>query len=585
MSSRKQSSQPTISEKLAAPSSRLTPTVRAGYADSYQHTRPGEVGFDRQAGASMGSLARSLALFDRTLMPVLEQRMDSKIERDVAAGRVRFSENVDENKNRMDWKEAAEKNPELGSFNPYLARGYEEARLESMGLAADKNVKDKFEQSGLKNSTDPQAVAAWTEEAYAKERQSMGLAAYPDKLLMAKHYTQLEARSKANLLSTHSQYVRAQQEDLTAQQYTSLSLEHLRAMTDPVRGGGDVNDPHRRESILGQFSATVALNVQRATENGVSNKKAPEMAANAFFTAYHETKNTAYLDAMKNFPVNGSPLSSYPGITQKVEALKRQNVEEYRADQRWAIYKENQRIQMEQRKIPGVVYTFVQDNPERAPTSQDMDALGISKDNRILFLQNYNKLREATYESYDNSPETRETQASIQLSVAMGLMGPEEVMPYYVAGGSSWKGIYEGAIKNTTDEGKLFNESLSKEMKSVFGLYSRRTGDDLDSAFNELSMMTQGGIPKAKLVDMLGEGAAAALTFYDVYTHLWKAEKQKSGKVDSVRNTELVWQAKDKVNSMIKDSLPSSSGIGSVQAPATIQPPVNTSIIQLEPNN
>lgn len=68
----------------------------------------------------MEILARSLSRLDSSLVPALERINDRNIERAVTQGAELYAQNTDLDKNRKNWKDFVEENPQDSPYNPYL---------------------------------------------------------------------------------------------------------------------------------------------------------------------------------------------------------------------------------------------------------------------------------------------------------------------------------------------------------------------------------------------------------------------------------------------------------------------------------
>lgn len=467
---RAQSSIPTIREELTT-QTKLSPTIRSQSNYSYDEARAGYVERSYNAGGQWEGLARALSGFDKNLSAVLEHRMDKKIEEEVAAGRVLFAEDSDENKNKLGWKGFTEKNPQYQGDNPWLERGYEAARLGGLGFDLEKTLADDFVQSGMINEIDPKKVSAHVDEQIATFRKEQGLDAYPDKLFLAQNYTVMEAKVKQGLYAQHSQYVRAQQEERTSQQYTDLALKGVDALLDPARGGGNPADPYQSESIEQRINMTIAANTQEALSHGVRDTKGPEIMANMYLTAYHKTKNPAFLNAMQKAEINGGLLINQAGVAEKIESLEYQRIQRQKADNQyaWAVEAHNDR--QEEKALLSKAWQY---SLTGAPLTPDVIIqLGISERLKGTFIKQVGELYSGMQKVAQNSPAFLKKVADTTLRAKRGESTDAEVIALVSLGGEEGKAALNAHIEASKEENKLLASNMKDGGDKIFSLFSR----------------------------------------------------------------------------------------------------------------
>lgn len=313
----------------------LQATVRP--ATTYDNARGGYVERPFGAGRDMQALAGALSQFDRSLGGFLDQKLDKQIEEGAAKGQVTFAENPSENKNMQDWKAFTEANPQYTNENPWVKKGYEQARLQALGLDYEKGLNDAFVQSGLVNEKDQKNVDTFFQDYDKTFREQAGIDQYEDKIMLASNFTKLTSTAKQGLYSRHSQFLQSQNEDMLGQQYADVTVKSIDNMFDPAINGRTrfLSDPNQREDNLNLIALTVMENVKAATDKGYRNAKAPELAAQMIFTAADKAENADILEALDLVRINGVTLSSLPGVAAKMEQREQQRIEKQRADTRW----------------------------------------------------------------------------------------------------------------------------------------------------------------------------------------------------------------------------------------------------------
>lgn len=509
---RAQSSIPTIREEMTT-QTKLSPTIRSQSNYSYDEARAGYVERSYNAGGQWEGLARALSGFDKNLSAVLEHRMDKKIEEEVAAGRVLFAEDSDENKNKLGWKGFTEKNPQYQGDNPWLERGYEAARLGGLGFDLEKTLADDFVQSGMINEIDPKKVSAHVDEQIATFRKEQGLDAYPDKLFLAQNYTVMEAKVKQGLYAQHSQYVRAQQEERTSQQYTDLALKGVDALLDPARGGGNPADPYQSESIEQRINMTIAANTQEALSHGVRDTKGPEIMANMYLTAYHKTKNPAFLNAMQKAEINGGLLINQAGVAEKIESLEYQHIQRQKADNQyaWAVEAHNDR--QEEKALLSKAWQY---SLTGAPLTPDVIIqLGISERLKGTFIKQVGELYSGMQKVGQSSPIARSILAKGKLRAERGEMNDDEAVLTFSNYGAEGKDILNAHLEAGKEENKLLTSNMKEGGNKILSLFAR-TRDGLDIA--SLSLEN---------VDALSQEQKDGLEAMQVFSNQYKIEYQR----------------------------------------------------------
>ena len=299
MARRAQSSIPTVAERINQPSV-LNPAVRSYSYSEYDEKRPGYVNPDRSAGSAMGALARSLSGFYSSFNKLAVQQQDKMVEESVAKGETLLKEaqdTEDQLRNMVSWKQFVEKNPEYANENPWVAKGYEKARLKELGIEMTSGLSKFIDEQGLYNNEDPKALQSGVNSYINNFRQQAGLNSYEDKILMTRFFSPLEAQARANVTSTYDSIQRNGRQDKLAEQTSSLIATTIRAM----REQGQAVDMGALQKI-----------VQDSLDNGLLGAKADEVMLAGIQTAYLQTKDRSVLETVKYAEVDGHKLIDLP---------------------------------------------------------------------------------------------------------------------------------------------------------------------------------------------------------------------------------------------------------------------------------
>lgn len=476
MAQQSRSSQPTIRQDLQR-SPALDPGIRASGLYSYTEARPSYIDRDRTVGAGMEILARSLSRLDSSLVPALERINDRNIERAVTQGAELYAQNTDLDKNRKNWKDFVEENPQDSPYNPWLQIGYEQARLKALAVDQAKAMEDAFVQSGMVNETDQKKVKAWMDDFTIQFRKDNHLDTYEDKLTLAENFSANEFKTKAGMMAKHSQYVARQNESRTMQQFSELTAKQIEAMFDPSLGGSVFG---AGEADAQRIADIIMANGQTALANGVLDANAAEMYTKMVFDAYERLdKNPVALKALDLVKTPGGvALSSLPGVAEKVNALQRQRIEQARADQRhyWAMEERKKKLEMEYWLGQGVI-----EFGNKAPTKANMEAAGVRPWIQPAFAQAVNSFNKAMQEGQRLAPASQAGLTAVHILARTGQLTQDEVLALSTIYGADkakeWYDTNKAAQDETNKDYTSFLKEVSDDAESMF---SRKKGDVLD---------------------------------------------------------------------------------------------------------
>lgn len=447
---------------------------------TYDNARPAYAERPFGAGNEMESLARSLSQFDRSLGGFLEKRLDKQIEEGVAQGMVLFSENPDDNKNMKDWKALTESDPDTYvALNPYVKKGYEQARLKSLGLDYEKSLNDTFIESGLNNERDMDKVSAFFTEFDKNFREQAGLDSYEDKITLAKNYTVLTASAKEGLYKRHTAALMEQNESLLGQQHLDVAVKALENSFDPIVNGRtrSLGDPAQTETNLALMASTIMNEVQQATDKGYRNAKAPELAAAMVFTAAEKMESTKVLKLLDNITINGVALTNMPGVAAQRERIEQAEIDKRRSDTRWGWAQEEQRLKQEERSLPSVMLQFMKTGAP--PTVDNLKEAGMPDRLILPAMSLANAYQEGQNKAVNTNPNTLEERARMLTRAKMGILPYNEVLDSFrIYGGTEGEQILQAYIDADKDENKALASALKEGAGKMFSLFSRMPKED-----------------------------------------------------------------------------------------------------------
>lgn len=504
------SSQPTVRERLGAIPG-LSPAVRASSLSTYDEARPGYVERNYLAGNDMARLARSLAAFDQSLIPVMEKYQDRKIERDIARGAELYAQNEALDKNRTNWKDYVEAHPEDSGLNPHLQKGYEQARLKALGIDQKKAMEDAFVQSGMVNERDQDKVNQWMQEFSQNFRKENHLDTYEDRLALAESFSPEEFKNQAALLNKHSLYLQKQNEALAVQKYSDLAVKELEAAFDPAHGGRLFGDPATSHQDVQTVTDIIGKNIQNALNNGVMNANAGEMIYKTVLASYEKLgRNPNVLKALDYLKTpEGVTVSSLPGVAEKIHNLKQARIEESRSAERhwWAQQEHARKMEKQYFEGEGVIKWSKQGLP---PTTENMDAAGVPKYMQPTFVAAVNKWNQAQYTGQKEAPLNQQMLTGFQMLAALGGLNNHTITELStIIGYDPATDLYNKNKKAQDEEEKTFTTFAKGLMSRVYQHYSRDKKDFMDK-LNAVSFGFSAGLSKEQQIGIEAEQLALA---------------------------------------------------------------------------
>lgn len=514
----------------------LASTIRPGSVYTYDAARPGYVDRPYGAGREMESLAQALSQFDRTLIPYLERRADAAVEKDAATGLDMFTQNPDLEKNRKDWKQLVESDPDTyAPLSPWIQKGYEQARLQALALEYEKLLSDTFTESGLNNEHDPAKLQAFVTDFDKSFRKGANLDSYEDKILLAKNFTLLSARAREGLFSRHSSQLAQQHEANLGMQSHALALKMVENALDPDLNGGvrDFADATRSGENLALIGSIVAGQVQNATEHGFRNANAPALASEMVFSLAdkHGEEVLTLLDSLE---INGVKLASLPDVARKREQREDRLVEKRRAATRWYWAVQEQQRKEAERAVPGQVLAMLE--KQEPITIASLKEAGVPSYLIHDHLKIANNLMEAEYSSLDNNPKSGETKAKALILAKTGRLGLSQVLEAgRVFGPATRKELVVAYDTASKAENTQLTATLREGSGKLFSFFAKMPPDSYGDF-----LITDDQVTSAQR-----RGMEAAQAFIDNYERaLEEAQAANKGPLSSVQLLRLNTQVR-----------------------------------------
>lgn len=451
----------------------LQATVRP--ATTYDNARGGYVERPFGAGRDMQALAGALSQFDRSLGGFLDQKLDKQIEEGAAKGQVTFAENPSENKNMQDWKAFTEANPQYTNENPWVKKGYEQARLQALGLDYEAGVSNALVGSGLNNERDLNKVTQFIDDYEKSFREKTGLDQYEDKITLAKTYSGVTARVKQNLVKNHIATIESQNEALLGQQHMDKGIKTALNTFDVAVNGRTriLNDPKNGDANASLIASIFINEVEQATSKGLRNAKAPELAAQMVFTLYDKTRNPAVLNALDKIVINGVAVSNLPNIAARKQQYIEAATARARDATRWAWAQENQNFDRAKRNVIPTVFDAIE--RKETVTLEYLQDKGVPRELWGTYIQSYNEMKSGLNKSMTLSPTGMQSYNEALIQAKTGILspgglqlyceifGPEEVKGLVTAYSSAQDGADKDVSSMAAGLGTFLYSQLSKQ--------------------------------------------------------------------------------------------------------------------------
>ena len=310
----------------------LTPTINAQGLSSFSYARPGEVGYDRYAGAGLRQLAANLSSIEPSIAHAHMKLLDRRIAEDKSAASLFTVENPELTKNMEAWRQASEKDERILNMNPYVKKYIKQEILKTSALGFDAALKDAYVTSGMVNERDPEKILKWGPDfrkQYTEQAGIKGEGKDMDQLDIAEHYTAYTTTSLDNLLGKHNRDVESQNANLLEQQMFQNISDTLAGKMNPLTGGYNVHIPAERQSYVTDAAQVIMGKAEEMKKLGYSQDRVMGMLGKAVLMGNHSAAVAEGLAKSLTVNINGKPVSllSQPGIAKGIEALKDKEIE------------------------------------------------------------------------------------------------------------------------------------------------------------------------------------------------------------------------------------------------------------------
>jgi|GEM_PF-3226686 hypothetical protein len=310
----------------------LTPAINAQGLSSFSYARPGEVGYDRYAGAGLRQLAANLSSIEPSIAHAHMKLLDRRIAEDKSAASLFALENPELTKNMEAWRQASEKDERILNMNPYVKKYIKQEILKNAAIGCAAALEDFYVTSGMVNERDSEKILKQGREfikQYTEQAGIKGEGKDMDQLDIAEHYTAYTTTSLDNLLGKHNRDVESQNANLLEQQMFQNISDTLAGKMNPLTGGYNVHIPAERQSYVTDATQVIMGKAEEMKKLGYSQDRVLGMLGKAVLMGNHSAAVAEGLAKSLTVNINGKPVSllSQPGIAKGIEALKDKEIE------------------------------------------------------------------------------------------------------------------------------------------------------------------------------------------------------------------------------------------------------------------
>lgn len=496
--------------------------LNARAMDSYAGVRPGEVARNYGAGASYTNLIRGLAVLEPALVGYLDKRLERQIEEGTAEGLNKFNlaGDVEANRNRMAYKEFIEKHPEYASDNPYVWKGWEKARLNSMALDYEKGLQDAYTNSGLQNETDLGKVKKVIDEYNKTFRQEHNLDAYPNPLDLARHFTQHAVKSRESLMARHTQDVKSQAEANLAMATMERAVKQIETLSGPVsKHGASIGLASQSGAAIERMHAVLSANLAEAAANGLRNSELPKYYTEAVFALYEKYGQNPVILKLLDREINGVRPTSLPNVQHKVNQLEEMRVSNAHAAWARGVAYRKHRREEEMRRATEMGYDLILSGAlkDKGPITPDtalddkgttINSLNLSPTARFNMLKGMVAVQEEMGRGRKSSPQWEQAVVNLKIMAGMGALSLDEAAAWDMhlqTGGDISTAMAEASRR-------LDNNVRDATRRGASVLFKQLTGKTMESMELIISGMTDGAGTVSPLVHA---GMAAVQMFQE----------------------------------------------------------------------
>jgi hypothetical protein len=549
----------------------LQSTIRSEALYSYNEARPGYVERpDDLYSNPWMQLSKALAGFDQPLSELHRKQQEKEIEKSLAEGDTMFTNSeVDPTTgNRLAWKEYVEKNPAAAGLNPWVRKGYEMARMRSLGLDFKAQLQDAYSKNGLMNETDQAKVSQFIDQFERDFRKKHGLDDYDDKVILAENFTKEALEARAAILNRHVKDFAEENLKRVTQEFTQLTSKQLSSIVD--NPNVNFSDPDVREQvIIPQLQEAIQRISQEAASYGVLNSDVPgiifrALAAEATERGY-ENGGRELLEIAKNLDFGAGKLGDIPEYKDYITKAERQ-MEAQEEQDRLKREREQEKALtdiMVDAAIKGTYYNAEQLRAKGVPAHMVPSVLA-----KINAIQNSREINES-YGQWD--VEKRTSFLNLQLKAARGELTDADLRSAARAYGKEVDRLLSLHLSSESTHDKLVARTIGEAQNRVFRLVTGVKDSNLDTL-----SLDQYGDPKIQL----GLQAAADVMF----TLKSKIEKESGGGKGELSAARAEFLAMEAVEEVIKKSKYGIYGERDIEATGSTHNPFNPAAASSEMN-
>jgi hypothetical protein len=549
----------------------LQSTIRSEALYSYNEVRPGYVERpDDLYSNPWMQLSKALAGFDKPLSELHRKQQEKEIEKSLAEGDTMFTNSeVDPTTgNRLAWKEYVEKNPAAAGLNPWVRKGYEMARMRSLGLDFKAQLQDAYSKNGLMNETDQAKVSQFIDQFERDFRKKHGLDDYDDKVILAENFTKEALEARAAILNRHVKDFAEENLKRVTQEFTQLTSKQLSSIVD--NPNVNFSDPDVREQvIIPQLQEAIQRISQEAASYGVLNSDVPgiifrALAAEATERGY-ENGGRELLEIAKNLDFGAGKLGDIPEYKDYITKAERQ-MEAQEEQDRLKREREQEKALtdiMVDAAIKGTYYNAEQLRAKGVPAHMVPSVLA-----KINAIQNSREINES-YGQWD--VEKRTSFLNLQLKAARGELTDADLRSAARAYGKEVDRLLSLHLSSESTHDKLVARTIGEAQNRVFRLVTGVKDSNLDTL-----SLDQYGDPKIQL----GLQAAADVMF----TLKSKIEKESGGGKGELSAARAEFLAMEAVEEVIKKSKYGIYGERDIEATGSTHNPFNPAAASSEMN-
>ena len=550
----------------------LQSTIRSEALYSYNEARPGYVERpDDLYSNPWMQLSRALAGFDKPLSELHQKQQEKEIEKSLAEGDTLFTNSAIDptTGNRLAWKEYVEKNPDAAGLNPWVRKGYEMARMRSLGLDFKAQLQDAYSKNGLMNETDQAKVSQFIDQFERDFRKKHGLDDYDDKVILAENFTKEALEGRAAILNRHVKDFAEENLKRVTQEFTQLTSKQLSSIVD--NPNVNFSDPDVREQvIIPQLQEAIQRISQEAASYGVLNSDVPgiifrALAAEATERGY-ENGGRELLEIAKNLDFGQGKLGDIPEYKDYITKAERQ-MEAQEEQDRLKREREQEKALtdiMVDVAISGKYLNAEQLRAKGVPAHMVPSVLA-----KIKAIKNSREINES-YGQWDDDKRT--SFLNLQLKAARGELTDADLRSAVRVYGKEVDRLLSLHLSSESAHDKLVARTIGEAQNRVFRLV---TGVK-DSSLDTLSL-DQYGDPKIQL----GLQAAADVMF----TLKSKIEKESGGGKGELSAARAEFLAMEAVEEVIKKSKYGIYGERDIETPDFTHNPFNpTAASEMNPS-